>query len=61
MRAARLLDERRGLHPVRSSMSKLRPALPLARNARSWRLAKSKRAGEVGYHLFEKNAPGEAK
>jgi 16S rRNA (guanine966-N2)-methyltransferase len=56
--AARLLDERAWLAPgaliyVESAAGAALPALP-----ESWHLAKTKRAGEVGYHLFEKGAPG---
>jgi 16S rRNA (guanine966-N2)-methyltransferase len=56
--AARLLEERGWLAPgaliyVESAARSALPALP-----ESWRLAKTKRAGEVGYHMFEKGAPG---
>jgi 16S rRNA (guanine966-N2)-methyltransferase len=56
--AARLLEDREWLAPgaliyVESAARVALPALP-----ESWRLTKTKRAGEVGYHLFEKSAPG---
>jgi 16S rRNA (guanine966-N2)-methyltransferase len=56
--AARLLEEREWLAPgaliyVESAARLALPALPA-----SWQLTKTKRAGEVGYHLFEKGAPG---
>jgi 16S rRNA (guanine966-N2)-methyltransferase len=58
--AAHLLDDREWLAPaaliyVESAARAELPALPA-----SWRLLKAKRAGEVGYHLFEKGMPGEA-
>jgi 16S rRNA (guanine966-N2)-methyltransferase len=56
--AARLLENREWLAPgaliyVESAARLALPALP-----ESWHLTKTKRAGEVGYHLFEKGAPG---
>jgi 16S rRNA (guanine966-N2)-methyltransferase len=56
--AARLLEDREWLAPgaliyVESAARLALPALPA-----SWHLTKTKRAGEVGYHLFEKGAPG---
>jgi 16S rRNA (guanine966-N2)-methyltransferase len=56
--AAQLLDDRGWL--ARGALiyieSAARVALPELPD--TWRLIKTKRAGEVGYHLFEKNAPG---
>jgi 16S rRNA (guanine966-N2)-methyltransferase len=56
--AAQLLEERGWLAPraliyIESAARVALPQLP-----ESWQLTKSKRAGEVGYHLFEKNTPG---
>jgi 16S rRNA (guanine966-N2)-methyltransferase len=56
--AARLLEDREWLAPgaliyVESAARLALPALP-----ERWHLTKTKRAGEVGYHLFEKGAPG---
>lgn len=55
--AAGLLDDRDWLAPaaliyVESPARVALPELP-----ESWSLAKAKRAGEVGYHLFQKNSP----
>ena len=56
--AAQLLEDRGWLAPaaliyIESSARVALPELP-----ESWRLTKTKRAGEVGYHLFEKNTAG---
>lgn len=56
--AAHLLEDRGWLAPgaliyVESAARADLPELPA-----SWRLVKAKRAGEVGYHLFEKSTPG---
>lgn len=56
--AARLLDEREWLAPGALVYVETAVRVPLPAMPQSWRLAKSKRAGEVGYHLFEKSAPG---
>ena len=58
--AARLLDDREWLAPdaliyVESAARAELPEMPAG-----WRLLKAKRAGEVGYHLFEKNTQGGA-
>jgi 16S rRNA (guanine966-N2)-methyltransferase len=56
--AAHLLEDRDWLAPaaliyVESAARVELPELPAA-----WRLVKAKRAGEVGYHLFQKSTPG---
>lgn len=56
--AARLLEDREWLAPgaliyIESAARAALPELPA-----TWRLAKAKRAGEVGYHLFETGMPG---
>jgi 16S rRNA (guanine966-N2)-methyltransferase len=56
--AARLLEDRDWLAPgaliyIESAARAELPQLPA-----TWRLAKAKRAGEVGYHLFEKDMSG---
>lgn len=56
--AARLLEDRDWLAPgaliyIESAARAELPELPA-----TWRLAKAKRAGEVGYHLFEKDMSG---
>jgi 16S rRNA (guanine966-N2)-methyltransferase len=56
--AARLLEDRDWLAPgaliyIESAARAELPELPA-----TWRLAKAKRAGEVGYHLFEKVMSG---
>lgn len=56
--AAHLLDEHAWLAPGALVYVETAARVPLPAMPQSWRLAKSKRAGEVGYHLFEKSAPG---
>jgi 16S rRNA (guanine966-N2)-methyltransferase len=56
--AARLLEEREWLAPGAVIYVETAARVPLPELPESWRLAKTKRAGEVGYHLFEKGAPG---
>jgi 16S rRNA (guanine966-N2)-methyltransferase len=56
--AAQLLEDRDWLAPealiyVESAARVALPELP-----ESWQLVKAKRAGEVGYHLFQKSTPG---
>jgi 16S rRNA (guanine966-N2)-methyltransferase len=56
--AAHLLEDRGWLAPgvliyLESAARVELPELP-----ETWRLVKAKRAGEVGYHLFEKSTPG---
>jgi 16S rRNA (guanine966-N2)-methyltransferase len=56
--AARLLEERVWLAPealiyVECAARAAAPALP-----HTWQPLRQKRAGEVGYHLFQKNDPG---
>jgi 16S rRNA (guanine966-N2)-methyltransferase len=56
--AAQLLDERHWLSPgaliyVECAARSALPALP-----HTWSALRQKRAGEVGYHLFQKNEPG---
>lgn len=56
--AAHLLEDREWLAPgaliyVESAARVELPELPA-----TWRLTRAKRAGEVGYHLFEKSTPG---
>ena len=56
--AARLLEERAWLAPGARIYVESAARVPLPVLPDTWRLAKSKRAGEVGYHLFERGAPG---
>jgi 16S rRNA (guanine966-N2)-methyltransferase len=56
--AARLLEDRDWLAPGALIYVESAARIPLPPLPDTWRLAKSKRAGEVGYHLFEKGAPG---
>jgi 16S rRNA (guanine966-N2)-methyltransferase len=56
--AAQLLEDRDWLAPgaliyVESAARVALPELP-----QTWQLVKAKRAGEVGYHLFQKSTPG---
>lgn len=56
--AARLLEDRDWLAPGALIYVESAARLPLPELPASWVLAKTKRAGEVGYHLFEKGASG---
>jgi 16S rRNA (guanine966-N2)-methyltransferase len=56
--AAQLLEDREWLAPaaliyVESAARVELPELPA-----TWSLVKARRAGEVGYHLFQKSTPG---
>jgi 16S rRNA (guanine966-N2)-methyltransferase len=56
--AARLLEQRDWLAPGALIYVESAARVPLPPLPDTWQLAKSKRAGEVGYHLFKKGAPG---
>jgi 16S rRNA (guanine966-N2)-methyltransferase len=52
--AARLLEDRDWLAPQARIYVENAARLPLPALPGAWRLARTKRAGEVGYHLFER-------
>jgi len=56
--AAQLLEDREWLAPGALIYVENAARIPLPELPETWRLAKTKRAGEVGYHLFVKGAPG---
>jgi 16S rRNA (guanine966-N2)-methyltransferase len=56
--AAQLLEDRQWLAPAALIYVESAARVDLPELPASWRLAKAKRAGEVGYHLFEKSTPG---
>ncbi|HEY5102566.1 MAG TPA: 16S rRNA (guanine(966)-N(2))-methyltransferase RsmD [Steroidobacteraceae bacterium] len=56
--AAQLLEDREWLAPGALIYVENAARTPLPELPATWHLAKTKRAGEVGYHLFVKGAPG---
>jgi len=56
--AAQLLEDRGWLAPEALIYVESAARVPLPQLPQTWRLVKAKRAGEVGYHLFQKSIPG---
>lgn len=56
--AAHLLEDRGWLAPEALIYLESAARVELPELPETWRLVKAKRAGEVGYHLFEKSTPG---